>query len=73
MMNTNPVTAGPVAGVDTHSETHTLAVLTAQGAVEFTEEFTTDRRGHAALLTRLHEVEGLAECDSLKWPHLEQF
>ncbi|MVT26240.1 IS110 family transposase [Nesterenkonia alkaliphila] len=60
MMNTNPVTAGPVAGVDTHSETHTLAVLTAQGAVEFTEEFTTDRRGHAALLTRLHEVEGLA-------------
>lgn len=60
MMNTNPVTTGPVAGVDTHSGTHTLAVLTAQGAVEFTEEFTTDRRGHAALLTRLHEVEGLA-------------
>lgn len=31
---------GHVAGVDTHADTHTLAVLTAQGAVVCTEEFT---------------------------------
>lgn len=50
---------GPVAGVDTHANTHTLAVVTAQGAVEFTEQFTADQRGYAALLERLHDVEGL--------------
>lgn len=50
---------GPVAGVDTHADTHTLAVVTAQGAVEFTEQFTADRRGNVALLRRLAEVEAL--------------
>lgn len=58
-MHTMPLPTGPVAGVDTHADTHTLAVVTAQGAVEFTEQFTADRRGHTALLERLQEVESL--------------
>lgn len=60
MITTKPPTTGPVAGVDTHADTHTLAVVTAQGAVEFTEQFTADQRGYTALLRRLQEIEGLA-------------
>lgn len=59
MMTTDPLTTGHVAGVDTHADTHTLAVLTAQGAVVFTEEYTADRAGYAALTDRLHEVDDL--------------
>lgn len=59
-MHTSPRPTTPVAGVDTHADTHTLAVVTAQGAVEFTEQFTADRSGYAALLGRLGEVEDLA-------------
>lgn len=51
--------AGPVAGVDTHADTHTMAVVTAQGAVERTEQFTADGRGNAALLERLQNVQDL--------------
>lgn len=50
---------GPVAGVDTHADTHTLAVVTAQGAVQFTEQFSADRRGYSALIERLQSVENL--------------
>ncbi len=50
---------GPVAGVDTHADTHTLAVVTAQGAVEFTEQFSADKRGYSALIERLQNVEDL--------------
>lgn len=41
-MRISTLPTGPVAGADTHAETHTLAVITAQGAVEFTEQFTAD-------------------------------
>lgn len=58
-MSTMSRPTGPVAGVDTHADTHTLAVVTAQGAIEFTEQFTADRCGNAALLRRLIEVEAL--------------
>lgn len=58
-MHTMPRPTGPVAGIDTHADTHTLAVVTAQGAVEFTEQFTADRCGYAALIERLQDVEGL--------------
>lgn len=51
---------GPVADVDTHSDTHTLAVVTNQGAVEFTEQFTANQDGYTALLERLQGVAGLA-------------
>lgn len=60
MITTKPPTTGHVAGVDTHADTHTLAVVTAQGAVEFTEQFTADQRGYTALLQCLQEVECLA-------------
>lgn len=58
-MHTMSRPTGPVAGVDTHADTHTLAVVSAQGAVEFTEQFTADQRGYTALLERLQHVEGL--------------
>lgn len=58
-MRTMARPTGPVAGVDTHADTHTLAVVTAQGAVEFTEAFTADQRGYTALIDRLRQVEGL--------------
>lgn len=59
-MRTSTLPTGPVAGVDTHADTHTLAVVTAQGAVDFTEQFTADQHGYTTLLGRLQEVEGLA-------------
>lgn len=43
-----------VAGVDTHTDTHTLAVLTAQGQTVMTETFTADAHGYAGLLGALH-------------------
>lgn len=42
-----------VAGVDTHTDTHTLAVLTAQGATVLTETFTADRHGYTGLINAL--------------------
>lgn len=45
-----------VAGVDTHTDTHTLAVLTAQGQTVMTETFTADARGYTGLITALHAV-----------------
>lgn len=44
---------GLVAGVDTHTDIHTLAILTAHGAVVSTATFTADGRGYAALIDAL--------------------
>src|SRR5690625_4455793 len=48
-----------VAGVDTHADTHTLAVLIAQGGVINTETFAGDGRGYddpLAFLTQIGSV-----------------
>ncbi|NMR31850.1 IS110 family transposase [Crystallibacter degradans] len=42
-----------VAGVDTHTDTHTLAILTAQGGTVLTQTFTADMHGYADLITAL--------------------
>lgn len=42
-----------VAGVDTHTDTHTLAVLTAQGGVVLTATFPADHRGYQELIKTL--------------------
>jgi transposase len=42
-----------VAGVDTHTDTHTLAVLTAQGATVLTESFPADQHGYKCLIDAL--------------------
>ena len=44
---------GLVAGVDTHQDTHTLAVLTAQGAVIATSSFPADQQGYDDLTAHL--------------------
>lgn len=43
-----------VGGVDTHADTHTLAVLNTQGRVQFTETFSADHSGYDALVDRLN-------------------
>lgn len=43
-----------VAGVDTHTDTHTLAVLTTQGQTVMTETFTADALGYTGMITALH-------------------
>lgn len=42
-----------LAGVDTHTDTHTLAILTEHGATVSTATFTADGRGYAALIQAL--------------------
>lgn len=37
--------AAHAAGMDTHTDTHTLAILTAQGQVVHTETFRADAQG----------------------------
>lgn len=49
-----------VAGVDTHTDTHTLAVLTAQGQTVMTETFTADAHGYTDLISALHEAGAIA-------------
>lgn len=54
-----PAMIGPeelVAGVDTHADTHTLAILTGQGGVVATETFPADRRGYADLITFIKHI-----------------
>src|SRR5699024_101813 len=45
--------AGFVAGVDTHADTHTLAVCTAAGSEVFTKTFTADAAGYRELIAAL--------------------
>ena len=47
---------GLVAGVDTHQDTHTLAVLTAQGAVIATSSFPADQQGYDDLTAHLDRL-----------------
>lgn len=42
-----------VAGVDTHADTHTLAILTGTGTVIMTETFTANRSGYHKLIAAL--------------------
>lgn len=55
---TQPVLDTPdlTAGVDTHTDTHTLAILTAHGGVLLTETFTADLRGYKELIVKLQEA-----------------
>lgn len=57
-MNSQPVVAPSdlIAGVDTHTDTHTLAILTAHGSVILTETFTADQLGYAELITTLENA-----------------
>lgn len=52
--------AGPqlFAGVDTHSQTPTIAVLTATGQVVATETFTADAAGYRQVITMLRRDSG---------------
>ena len=54
MMGTAPVLL--VGGVDTHADSHTLAVLNSQGRVQFTETFPADQNGYQALIDRLNHT-----------------
>lgn len=49
-----------IAGIDTHTDTHTLAILTAQGGTILTETFTADTGGYAALVTALETAGHIA-------------
>lgn len=57
-MLTSPSSDPPalIAGVDTHTDTHTLAVLTATGSVLLTATFTADQRGYRELIATLEEA-----------------
>jgi transposase len=44
---------GLIAGVDTHTDTHTLAILTEHGAVVSTATYTADGRGYASIIDAL--------------------
>lgn len=60
MTSQSPLTVDPaarVAGVDTHTDTHTLAILTAQGQVVHTETFRADDQGYQALIVALRQAE----------------
>lgn len=52
-MTDRPAIPALVAGVDTHSQTHTVAVLTATGQVVSTETFTADGAGYRKIVTML--------------------
>ena len=58
--DTKPASPAPppglVAGVDTHQDTHTLAVLTAQGAVIATSSFPADQQGYDDLTAHLDRL-----------------
>ena len=58
--DTEPASPAPppglVAGVDTHQDTHTLAVLTAQGAVIATNSFPADQQGYNDLTAHLDRL-----------------
>ena len=58
--DTEPASPAPppglVAGVDTHQDTHTLAVLTAQGAVIATSSFPADQQGYNDLTAHLDRI-----------------
>lgn len=64
MSRTAAVTADPdylVAGVDTHADTHTLALVTAQGGVVETATFAADADGYTALAAMLEAAEATIE------------
>lgn len=44
------LSASPVAGVDTHTDTHTVATVTATGRHLATETFPTTRPGYTRLI-----------------------
>lgn len=45
-----------IAGVDTHTDTHTLAILAAHGGVLLTETFAADQRGYNELIKTLQNA-----------------
>lgn len=45
-----------IAGVDTHTDTHTLAILTTYGSVVLTATFTADQRGYSQLIATLQNA-----------------
>ncbi|MGC0273371.1 IS110 family transposase, partial [Pseudactinotalea sp. Z1739] len=45
-----------VGGVDTHADTHTLAILTVQGGTVLTQTFRADRHGYADLIACLQKT-----------------
>lgn len=49
-----------VAGVDTHSQTHTVAVLTTTGRGMTTETFPADAAGYRQVIRMLHDSGGVA-------------
>jgi transposase len=49
-----------IAGVDTHADTHTLAILTATGGVVLTATFTADQCGYRELISALREAGSIA-------------
>ena len=63
--DTEPASPAPppglVAGVDTHQDTHTLAVLTAQGAVIATRSFPADQQGYDDLTAHLDRIGPLTD------------
>lgn len=49
-----------VAGIDTHTDTHTLAILTTQGQTVTTGTFTADGHGYSDLITVLQDAGTIA-------------
>src|SRR5690625_3276874 len=58
MKNGHPAfrTSSLIAGVDTHTDTHTLAILTAQGGIILTETFPANHRGYEQLIKTLNST-----------------
>ncbi len=52
--------SGLVAGIDTHSQTHTVAILTTGGAKVATETFRADAVGYRAVIGMLHAAGDIA-------------
>ncbi|HLS00529.1 MAG TPA: transposase, partial [Beutenbergiaceae bacterium] len=51
---------GLIGGVDTHADTHTLAILSANGGVLCTETFPATTAGYAQMITTLNDAGQIA-------------
>jgi len=49
-----------IAGVDTHTDTHTLAILSATGGIVHTATFSADQRGYDELIATLRDAGNVA-------------
>ena len=56
---------GLIGGGDTHADTHTLAILTANGGVLCTETFPATTAGYDRMITTLEDA-GLAEITAVE-------